>query len=58
MSSTWKEARFVEELQDRMQGAYQFTQALADERKAPLRLAAYALGIERVAEAVQLRGYI
>jgi glutamate dehydrogenase (NAD(P)+) len=55
---TWKEERFVAELKDRMQGAYQFTQALADEKQAPLRLAAYALGIERVAEAVRLRGYI
>jgi glutamate dehydrogenase (NAD(P)+) len=55
---TWKEERFNEELLDRMQGAYRLTQEFADQRDVPLRQAAYAIGISRVAEAATLRGYI
>ena len=55
---TWKEERFTAELLDRMQGAFHFTQAFADEHQVPLRVAAYAIGIRRVAAAVRLRGYI
>ncbi len=55
---TWKEERFSAELLDRMQGAYRFTQAFADDHKVPLRQAAYAIGIQRVAAAVRLRGYV
>ncbi|MEX2294206.1 MAG: Glu/Leu/Phe/Val dehydrogenase dimerization domain-containing protein [Acidimicrobiales bacterium] len=55
---TWKEERFNAELLDKMQGAYRFTQAFADERHVSLRQAAYAIGISRVADAVKLRGYI
>jgi glutamate dehydrogenase (NAD(P)+) len=55
---TWKEERFNEELLDRMQGAYRLTQEFADQRDVPLRQAAYAIGISRVAEAARLRGYI
>ncbi len=55
---TWKEERFSAELLDRMQGAYHFTQAFADEHQVPLRQAAYAIGIKRVAAAVRLRGYV
>jgi glutamate dehydrogenase (NAD(P)+) len=55
---TWKEERFTAELLDRMQGAYRFTQAFADDHGCTLRQAAYALGIQRVAAAAQLRGYI
>jgi glutamate dehydrogenase (NAD(P)+) len=55
---TWKEERFLAELLDRMQGAFHFTQAFADEHDVPLRQAAYAIGIQRVAAAVRLRGYI
>jgi glutamate dehydrogenase (NAD(P)+) len=55
---TWKEDRFVQELRDRMRGAYQFTQSFADERQVTLRQAAYAIGIQRVADAVLLRGYV
>lgn len=54
----WKEERFNSELLDKMQGAYRFTQAFADERKVSLRQAAYAIGIKRVADAVRLRGYV
>jgi glutamate dehydrogenase (NAD(P)+) len=55
---TWKEDRFTAELLDRMQGAYHFTQAFADEHQVSLREAAYAIGIKRVADAARLRGYI
>jgi len=55
---TWKEDRFNAELLDKMQGAYRFTQAFADERRVSLRQAAYAIGISRVADAVKLRGYV
>jgi len=55
---TWKEERFVTELRDKMDGAYRFTQAFADEHQVGLRQAAYAIGIRRVADACTLRGYI
>jgi glutamate dehydrogenase (NAD(P)+) len=55
---TWKEERFLAELLDKLQGAFAFTQAFADEHHVPLRQAAYAIGIRRVAAAVRLRGYI
>jgi glutamate dehydrogenase (NAD(P)+) len=55
---TWKEERFSAELLDRMQGAYRFTQAFADDHGCTLRQAAYAIGIQRVAAAAKLRGYI
>ncbi|HUS61940.1 MAG TPA: Glu/Leu/Phe/Val dehydrogenase dimerization domain-containing protein, partial [Acidimicrobiales bacterium] len=55
---TWKEERFNAELLDRMQGAYRFTQAFADEHGTSLRHAAFAIGIQRVADAAKLRGYI
>jgi glutamate dehydrogenase (NAD(P)+) len=55
---TWKEERFNEELLDKMQGAYRFTQRFADDHQVTLRQAAYAIGIKRVADAVKLRGYI
>ncbi len=54
----WKEERFSAELLDRMQGAYHYTQAFADDHHATLRQAAYAIGIQRVAAAAKLRGYI
>ena len=55
---TWKEERFNAELLDKMQGAYRFTQAFVDERHVTLRQAAFAIGIQRVADAAKLRGYI
>jgi glutamate dehydrogenase (NAD(P)+) len=55
---TWKEERFLTELADKLAKAYQDTQAFADEHDVPLRPAAFALGIARVAEACRLRGYV
>jgi glutamate dehydrogenase (NAD(P)+) len=55
---TWKEQRFNEELHDYMVRAFHACADLAERRDANLRQAAYAIGIERVARAVKLRGYI
>jgi glutamate dehydrogenase (NAD(P)+) len=55
---TWKEDRFNEELRDRMVGAYRFTRDFAQRYGVSLRRAAYAIGVERVADAVRLRGYV
>jgi glutamate dehydrogenase (NAD(P)+) len=55
---SWKEDRFTQELVDRMQGAFAATQAFADEHQVALRTAAYALGMQRVTDAVRLRGYV
>ncbi|CAN5559690.1 Glu/Leu/Phe/Val dehydrogenase [soil metagenome] len=55
---TWKETRFNEELEDLLGAAYRNTQALADRRGCSLRRAAYALGIQKVANASRLRGYV
>jgi glutamate dehydrogenase (NAD(P)+) len=55
---TWKEDQFNKELADKMQHAYRATQKFADERDVPLRQAAYAIGIARVAAAARMRGYI
>ena len=54
----WKEAVFNEELGEKLQVAYDATAAFADAHDCTLRLAAYAIGIDRVATAVRLRGYI
>lgn len=54
----WKEERFNSELRDRVEAAFEAVAAAADEHKCSLRLAAYAIALERVANAVQLRGYI
>jgi glutamate dehydrogenase (NAD(P)+) len=55
---TWKEERFTTELRDKLQAAYKLTQAFAEQRAVSLRQAAYAIGIQRVADAAKLRGYI
>jgi glutamate dehydrogenase (NAD(P)+) len=55
---TWKEERFNEELRDKMQTAYAHTSAMAATKDCTLRQAAFAIGIQRVAEAARLRGYI
>jgi len=55
---TWKEERFLTELADRLAKAYRDTQACADEHHITLRTAAFALGVQRVADAVVMRGYV
>lgn len=54
----WKTERFRTELADRMAAAYDATRAFADERACTLRQAAFAIGLQRVAEASRLRGYV
>ena len=55
---TWPEDQFNERLNDRLIAAYEATQAFSDDHDVPLRMAAYAIGIDRVATAARLRGYI
>ena len=54
----WKLSRFNEELRSRMQEAYERTQQFADDRDCSLRQAAYAIGVQRVADTSRLRGYV
>ncbi len=55
---TWPLSRFNTELEDRLCRAYHATQDLADAHHTSLRRAAYAIGIQRVADASRLRGYV
>ncbi len=55
---TWKEERFNAELRDRMRRAYAATADTAAELGCTLRQAAFAIGIQRVAQASRLRGYV
>ena len=55
---TWKLDHFNSELADRLGRAYRDTQAFADDRRCSLRQAAFAIGVQRVADASRLRGYV
>jgi glutamate dehydrogenase (NAD(P)+) len=55
---TWKEDRFLAELADRLAKACDETLAFAERRGVTLRQAAFAIGIQRVADATRLRGYV
>ncbi len=54
----WKETQFNAELQDAMVRAFEACAAFAEKRNVSLRQAAFAIGIERVARAARLRGYV
>jgi glutamate dehydrogenase (NAD(P)+) len=54
----WKEERFNAELRDAMVRAFDATAAYAERRVVTMRRAAFAIGIERVAKASKLRGYV
>jgi glutamate dehydrogenase (NAD(P)+) len=54
----WDEREVNDKLGRTMRRAYREVAARAEEDDVPLRLAAYEVGIERVAEAARLRGYI
>jgi glutamate dehydrogenase (NAD(P)+) len=54
----WTIERFNEALQDYMVRAYAATSNFSRERDCTLRQAAFAIGIQRVAAAVRMRGYI
>ena len=53
----WTEDRFNNELQDRLSRAYEKTRASAEEHGVSLRRGAFALGVQRVASAITLRGH-
>jgi glutamate dehydrogenase (NAD(P)+) len=53
----WTEERFNDELERHMRDAYSVIATLAATERVPLRHAAYAVGVERVATAAKLRGY-
>ena len=54
----WDEREVNDKLGRTMRAAYRQVAARAEEDNVPLRLAAYQVGIERVAEAAKTRGYI
>jgi glutamate dehydrogenase (NAD(P)+) len=54
----WKEERFNEELRAKMVEAFDAVADYAEEHRVGMRLAAFSLGLERVARAVRLRGYV
>src|SRR4051812_48466838 len=54
----WKEDRFNAELTDAMERAFAATVAFAEQHDVSLRKAAFAIGIERVARATRMRGYV
>lgn len=55
---TWKLSTFNDELGDRLRTAYTRTQAFADSHECTLRRAAYSIGVQRVADASRMRGYV
>jgi glutamate dehydrogenase (NAD(P)+) len=54
----WKEERFNAELLEAMQRAFEATASFAERRGVSLRKASFAIGMERVARAARLRGYV
>ena len=54
----WKEDRFNAELREIMERAFCETADFAEQRSVTLRQAAFAIGLERVAHASTLRGYV
>jgi glutamate dehydrogenase (NAD(P)+) len=54
----WTEERFNEALAQYMERAYNVTAAFVEEKHCTMRQAAFAIGIQRVAQASRLRGYI
>jgi len=54
----WKEDRFNQELSDAMLRAFEATVAFAEQNQCTMRKAAFAIGMQRVARAAKLRGYI
>jgi glutamate dehydrogenase/leucine dehydrogenase len=55
---TWDEDQFNQRLAARLLKAYAATREMADYLECTLRSGAYAIGVRRVAETVELRGYI
>ena len=55
---TWKLERFNAELSSRMKVAFAAVHEASERRGCTLRQAAYGIGLARVAEATQIRGYL
>jgi glutamate dehydrogenase (NAD(P)+) len=55
---TWDEGQFNDRLSARLTRAYAATREAAEYLGCTLRSGAYTIGVQRVAEAVELRGYI
>ena len=55
---TWSEDRFGKELCARLNTATRTTLRRAEDAAVTMREAAFAIGVERVAEATRLRGYV
>ncbi len=55
---TWDESQFNDRLAARLTKAYAATRESAEYLGCTLRSGAYSIGVQRVAEAVELRGYI
>jgi glutamate dehydrogenase (NAD(P)+) len=54
----WREDRFNDELREVMVRAFDLTVGFAERNSVDLRRAAFAIGIERVARASRMRGYV
>ncbi|MCH7580975.1 MAG: glutamate dehydrogenase, partial [Chloroflexi bacterium] len=54
----WEEKRVNGELATRITQAYRSVSDLSRERRIPMRRGAYLLAVERVAEAIMLRGFV
>ena len=54
----WEEKRVNAELATRITRAYRSVSDLSRERRIPMRRGAYLLAVERVAEAITLRGFV
>jgi glutamate dehydrogenase (NAD(P)+) len=54
----WKEDRFNDELRDVMTRSFDAVADFAESHQVPLRPAAFAIAIERVARASKMRGYV
>jgi len=54
----WDEERVVRELERILSGAYRSVRDLARERGLTMRRAAYVIAVERVAQAIRLRGFV
>ena len=52
----WKEQEIHERLNGIVTGAFERTRELQQSRRVPMRVAAYGLAVERVAEATLTRG--
>ena len=54
----WREEQFNDELQRAMQAAFEATVNFSETREVSLRKAVFAIGIDRVARASRMRGYV